>query len=106
MANNKEISIEMIAKIAMLSAKTAVDEIFERKQEDIYTRHRGEITGMKQHRHNGHSPVYTSAEKVNNSLHNYETFITKTKNRCEANIVRDRHNILMEKEDNQTVKSL
>ena len=47
MANNKEISIEMIAKIAMLAAKTAIDEIPERKQEDIYTRCRGEITGMK-----------------------------------------------------------
>ena len=41
---------------------------------------------MKWHRHNGHSPAYTHAEKVNNSLHNSETF--------------------MEKEDNQTVKSL
>ena len=61
---------------------------------------------MKQHRHNGCSPVCTSAEKVNNSPHNSKTFITKTKDRCEANIVRDRHNILMEKEDNQTVKSL
>ena len=82
MANNKEISIEMIAKIAMLAAKTAVDEILERK------------------------PVYTSAEKVNNSLHNSETFIRKMKDRCKSNIVRDRHNILMEKEDNETVKSL
>ena len=36
MANNKEISIEMITKIAMLTAKTAIDEIFERKQADIY----------------------------------------------------------------------
>ena len=81
-------------------------EILERKQEDIYTRCRGEITGVKQHGNNGCSPVYTSAKKINNSLHNSETFITKMKDRCEANIVRDRHNILMEKEDNQTVKSL
>ena len=95
MAINKEISIEIIAKIAMLAAKTAVDEILEGKQEDIYTRHRGEITGVKQHRHNGHSPIYTSAEKVNNSLHNSETFMTKMKDRCEATIVRDRHNIFM-----------
>ena len=36
MANNNEISIGMIAKIAVLAAKTAIDEILERKQEDIY----------------------------------------------------------------------
>ena len=77
-----------------------------KKQEDTYARNSGEITGMKQHRHNGCSLVYTSAEKVNKSLHNSETFITKTKDRCEANIVTDKHNILMEKEDNQTIKSL
>ena len=47
MANNKEISIEMRAKIAMLAAKTAIDKILERKQEDIYTRCRGQVTGMK-----------------------------------------------------------
>ena len=47
MANNKEISIEMIAKIATFAAKIAIDEILERKQEDRYTRHRGDITGMK-----------------------------------------------------------
>ena len=47
MANSEEISIEMIAKIGTLAAKTAVDKILERKQEDIYTRCRGEITGMK-----------------------------------------------------------
>ena len=96
----------MTANIATLAAKTAVDVTLERKQKDIYTGHRGKITGKKQHRHNGHPPVYTSSEKVNNSLHNSETFITKMKERCKANIVRDRHNILMEKEDNQTVKSL
>ena len=79
MANNTEMSMEMIAKIAMVAAKTAIDKILERKQEDIYTRHRGGITGMKQHRHNGHSPVDTYAEKVSNSLHNYERFKIKTK---------------------------
>ena len=61
---------------------------------------------MKQHRHNGCSPVDTYAEKVNNSLHNYEIFMTKTKHSCKAYIVRDRQNRLMENEDNQTVKSL
>ena len=105
MAYNKEISIEMIAKIAMLAAKTAVDEIFERKQEDIYTRHKGHVTGVKQHRHNGCSPVDTYAEKVNNSLHNYERFKIKTDS-CKASIVSNRLNILMENEDNQTLKSL
>ena len=53
MANNKEISIEMIAKIATLAAKIAIDEILERKQEDVYTRCRGGVTSMKQHKHNG-----------------------------------------------------
>ena len=61
---------------------------------------------MKPHRHNGCSPVYTYAEKVNSSLHNSDIFMTKMKDSCEANIVRDRQNILMENEDNQTVKSL
>ena len=46
MVTNKEISIEMIAKISV-GSKTALDEILERKQEDIYTRHRGGLTGMK-----------------------------------------------------------
>ena len=36
----------MIAKIAMFAAKTAIDEIHERKQEDIYTRCRGGVTGV------------------------------------------------------------
>ena len=61
MANSKEISIEMIAKIATLAAKTAVEEILERKQEVIYTRCRCKLTGVKQHRHNG--PVYNLCKK-------------------------------------------
>ena len=61
---------------------------------------------MKQHRHNGCSPVYTYARKVNNSLHNSEIFITKTKDSCKASIVKDRHNILMENEDIQIIKSI
>ena len=64
MANNKEISIEMIAQIATLAAKTAVDEMLERRQEEVFTRCRDGITGMKQHRHNGHSPACTYADKV------------------------------------------
>ena len=105
MANDKEISIEMIAQIVTLAAKTAVDEILERRQEGVFTRCRGGITGMKHHRHNGCSPVYIYVEKVNSSPHNFEIFMTKMKDSCEANIVIDRQNILMEDEDNQTVKS-
>ena len=63
MGNNKEISIEMIAQIAMLAAKTAIDEILERRQEEVITRCRGVITGMKQHRHNGCSPACTYVDK-------------------------------------------
>ena len=70
MTDKKEISIKIIAQIATLAAKTAVEQILERKQESIYTRHRGGITGMKQHVHNRCSPVYTYAEKVNSNLHN------------------------------------
>ena len=47
MVQNKEISIEMITQIATLAAKAAVDEILEGKHKDIYTRHKGETTGMK-----------------------------------------------------------
>ena len=61
---------------------------------------------MKQHRHNGHLPIDIYAEKVNNSLHNYERFKIKTKDSCKASIVSNRLNILLENEDNQTVKSL
>ena len=106
MANKNEISIEMIAEIATLAAKTAVDKICERKQEDIYTRCRGGVTGMKQHRYNWHSPVDIYAEKVTNSLHNYGRFKINTKDSCKASIVSDRLSILMKNEDNQTVKSL
>ena len=89
MATNKEISIEMIVKIATMAAKTVINEILERKQEDKFTTCTGGLTGMKQHRHNGHSPVYTYAEKVNNSLHNSEIFKTKTKDSCKASIVKE-----------------
>ena len=44
-------------------------------------------------------------KKVNNSLHNYETLITKMNDICKANIVKDRQNMLMENVDNQTIKS-
>ena len=47
MANNKEISIEVIAQIATLAAKTAIGEILERRQEEVFTRCRDGITGMK-----------------------------------------------------------
>ena len=47
MANNQEISIESIAQIATLAANTAVEAILERKHEDVFTRHRGDIKGMR-----------------------------------------------------------
>ena len=77
MANNKEISIEMIAQIATMAAKTAVDELLERRQEEVFTRHRGGISGVKQHRHNGHSPACTYADKVKNTLNNQNTYKSK-----------------------------
>ena len=73
MATNKEISVEMIAQIATLSAKTAIEEILERRQEDVFTRCRGGIKCVR-HRHNGCSPVYTYADKVKNTLHNQKTY--------------------------------
>ena len=72
MANNKEISFGMIAQIATLAAKTAIEEILERRQEDVCTRCRGDIKGMR-HRDNGCSPVYTYADKVKNTLHNQKS---------------------------------
>ena len=47
MANNKDISIEVIAQIATLAAKTAVDEILERREEELFTRCRDGITGCE-----------------------------------------------------------
>ena len=51
----------------------------------------------------GHSPIYTYAEKVKSNIYNSETFITEMEDICKTNIIRDRQNIQMEKEDNQTV---
>ena len=97
----------MIAQIAMLAAKTAVEEILgRRRHEDVFTRCRGDIKGMR-HRHNGHSPVYTYADQVNNSLHNLKIYKAKTKDSSEVKNIRDRQNIQKENEDsNQTTKSL
>ena len=47
MAQSKEISIETIAQIATLAAKTTIDKILKRKHKDAYTRNRGDITSMK-----------------------------------------------------------
>ena len=77
MANKKEISIEMIAQIATLAAKTAVDELLERRQEEVFTRCRGGITGMKQHRHSGCSPACTYADKVKYTLNNWNMYRSK-----------------------------
>ena len=86
MLQNKDISIEMITQIAMWAAKAAVDKILQGKHKDIHTRCRGDA-GMEHHRHNGHSLIYTYAEKVKSNIHNSETFITEMKGRCEANII-------------------
>ena len=45
------------------------------------------------HRHNGHPPVYTYADQVNNSLHNLKLYKSKTKDSGEAKDVRERQNI-------------
>ena len=104
MANKNEISIEMIVQIVTLAAKTAVDEILERRQEEIITRCRDGITGVKLHRHNGHSPTCTYGDKVKNTLNNQSTY--KSKN---IHIVKDTRDKLIiiqaEEEENQTVKS-
>ena len=47
MANSKEISIEVIAQIATLAAKTAIGDILERRQEEVFSRCRDCIKGMK-----------------------------------------------------------
>ena len=47
MANSKEISIEVLAQIAVLAAKIAVGEILERRQEEVFSRCRDGIKGMK-----------------------------------------------------------
>ena len=107
MANNQEISIEMIAQIAMLAANAAVEVILERRRhQNIFTRSRGDIKGMR-HRHNGHSPECTYADQVNYSLHNLKIYKAKTKDSSEARNIRDRQNLQKENEDsNQTIKSL
>ena len=105
MANKNEISIEVIVQIATMAAKTAVDEILERRQEELSTRCRDGITGVKLHRHNGHSLACTYANKVKNTFNNQSTY--KSKN---IHIVKDTREkpiiIQAEEEDNQTVKSL
>ena len=99
MANNKEISIEMIAHIAMLAAKTAVDEILERRQEEVVNRCRDGITCMKQHRHNGCSPACIYADKVKNTLNNQNTY--KSKNISIVKDTREKPIIIQaEEEDN------
>ena len=77
MANKNEISIEMIVQIATMAAKTAVDETLERRQEEVITRCRDGITGMKLQRHNGHSPTCTYGDKVKNTLNNQSTYKLK-----------------------------
>ena len=95
----------MIAQIATFAAKTAIDKILERRQEEVFTRCRDGITGMKQHRHNGYSPACTYADKVKNTLNNQNT--CKSKNISIVKGTREKPiKIQAEEEDNQTVKSL
>ena len=64
MATNQELLIEIIAQIAMVAANAAVQAILEeRRDEDKITRCRGDTRGMR-HRQDGHSPLYTYADKV------------------------------------------
>ena len=102
MANNKEISIEIITQIITLALKTTVEEILESRQEDLFTSHRGDIKGVR-HRHNGHSPVFTYADKVKYTIHNQKSY--KTENMSVANDITERP-VIIQAEDNQTVKSL
>ena len=95
----------MIAQIAMLAAKTAIGEKLEKRLEEVVTRCREDITGMKQHRQNGHSPACTYADKVKNTLKNQNIY--KSMNSSLVKDTREQSIIIQaEKKDNQTVKSL
>ena len=96
MANNKEISIEVIAQIATLAAEIAIDEILERRQGEVFTRCRDGITGMKHHRLNGHSPACTYADKVKNTLNNQNTY--KSKNMSMVKDTREKSIIIQAEE--------
>ena len=64
MATNQELSIEIIAQIAMVAANAAVQAILkERRDEDEITRYRGDTRGMRP-RLDGQSPLYTYTDKV------------------------------------------
>ena len=106
MATNQELSIEIIAQIAMMVGNAAVEAILEgRRDEDVINRCRGDTRGMRP-RENGHSPVYTYANKVKNSLHTQKIY--KAMNISVAKDIRDKQTIIQEEheENNQTVKSL
>ena len=49
----------------------------ERRDEDEITRCRGDTTGMR-HKLDGHSPLYTYADKVKNLIHTQK--VSKAKN--------------------------
>ena len=92
MATNQELSIEIIAHIAMMATNVAVEAILEgRRHEDIITRCRGHTRG-KTPRQNGWSPVYTYANKVKNSIHTLKIY--KTKNISVAKDIRDKQAII------------
>ena len=78
MANKNKISIEVIAQIVTMAAKTSVDEILERRQEELSTRCRDGLTGMKLYRHNGCSPACTYANKVKSTFNNQSTYKSRS----------------------------
>ena len=59
----------MIAQIAMMAANAAVEAILEgRRDEDVMARCRSDTRGIRP-RQNGHSPMYTYANKVKFSIY-------------------------------------
>ena len=95
----------MIAQIAMMAVKTAIDEMMARRQENIFNRHISGRTGVRHHRQNGCSPTYTYTDKVKYTLNNQNTYksrnISIVKDAIEKPII-----IQAKKEDNQIVRSL
>ena len=70
----------------MMAAKTGIEIILEeRRDDDFSSKHRGETRGMRP-RHDGHSPSYTYAEKVKNSIHIQKIYKAETKDISEAKI--------------------
>ena len=93
MVTNQELSIEIIAQIAMVAANAAVQAILEeRRDEDEMTRCRG-----MQPRQDGHSPLYTYADKVKNVLHTQK--VSPAKNISVAKNKQDEQTIIQAKHE-------